>query len=154
GNGTLCRSGPGMVSQTQVNGRDRIPPAGEAMRNGVMHFAHDLWSLAELQCQLFFIDLKETASRSTIPLVLLACGIVFGVTAIPLLVVSAAWLLVDEAGLSHEAAYFIMAVVAVIVAVACIWFGWIRLKRSLTSLTRSRDELRDNLRWIKQSLVN
>lgn len=141
-----------MVSQAEVNGRNGAQPAAAGMRHGVLNFAHDLWSLGELQCQLLYADLKEATSRAVSPLIFFAVGAAFAFAGIPMFVVALGWLLVHRAGLSHEAAFAMMGFVSLIVAGGLIWFAWSRLQASIQVLARSRDELGENFRWIKQSL--
>jgi hypothetical protein len=143
-----------MVSQTEVNGRRSGESAAGGMRDNVMSFAHDLWSLAELQIQLFFIDFKEALSRSAVPLALLLAATALAFAAIPLAVWAIVWLLINKAGFSEQAAFSSVALASAIVAGLVGWLGWRQLKKALAVLRRSRDEMRENLNWVKRSLQN
>jgi len=113
---------------------------------------HDILTLAELQTQLFKTDAHEAVRRAMTPLCLFASGLVLLVTTIPVILIAIAVGL-TAAGLSAVAAYALVSIVALVVAVGMSLWAWRRLCKLPPALARSRVELARNIVWIKDALT-
>lgn len=140
-----------MVDQTKMNGRQTTSPAADMSRN-LADLLHDLIALGELQWQLMLIDLKEGKSKSLLPLILIVLGVVLGLSALPVALLTAGWMLVNLADLSEHAAFAIVTVSAFVLAGSSIWCGYRLLTNALAVLGRSGQEFKENLKWIKLAI--
>jgi hypothetical protein len=141
-----------MIREPQTNGHGTKDFPAEGVRRNVMNFAHDVWELAELQCQLAKRDTEEASSRVMTSLVLAGGAMVFALSAVPILLLAVGWILVYRAGLPHDGAFAIVAAVAFITAGVLGWISWRTLRNAAGVFKRSAGELGQNLRWIKSSL--
>lgn len=141
-----------MSHQTQMNGRSNGQPAGAGFRANVAGLLHDGITLAELQTQLVGIDLQETWQRSVRCLAVIAGSAILALGTVPLLLLSIGWLLVNRAGWTEEIAFFVVAVAGLLIAGLGGGIGWIKLRSAVTVLSRSKDELTSNVRWVKDAL--
>jgi len=114
--------------------------------------AYDLITLAELQAKLAYLDLREAGKRSAASGVALAAMVALFLSAIPVVLLGLAALLVDRADWSRAGACLLVggvtAGVAVLVGLIC--FG--RLRRVTSVFSRTQQELQENLEFVK-SLV-
>ena len=115
-------------------------------------FAHDVFTLAELQAQLFVADVQECGQRVLVPGLVLLCGVALGLACFPIALAALALLVIQVFETSY-AAGFLMAVVvgAVLSALLCV-IGWFQVRQRVAVLGRSQQELVRNLRWIKKVL--
>ncbi len=141
-----------MVNQTQVNGKTERQTPGRAVRQNVRSLVHDVITLAELQTQLLSVDVRETTSRLGVPAAALFCGAVLALGAVPVLLLSVGWMLVNYGGLSEPLAFLVTALSALLVAGVLFWAAWSRFTSALGILSRSRKELTDNIQWLKKTL--
>jgi uncharacterized membrane protein YqjE len=137
-----------MVDQATMNAN------GSARRLGrnLSDFAHDVVTLAELQLQLLSVDLRDTRATAVPSAIMLCSGLIFAFGTIPLLLAAIAFLLVEFAGWTYSAAFGLVALASITIAGLLAWFGWTRLMAALSVLKRSRDELRETMHWVKESL--
>ncbi|HWE37593.1 MAG TPA: phage holin family protein [Isosphaeraceae bacterium] len=146
-----------MADQATVNvGNGRGVPINaptEAVVGGVADFGNDLATLVELQAKLIAIDLKVAVDRATMPLVVAAVGAVLALGALPVVLLGVAELLVQYAGLPRGWAYLLVGGLAIVLAAVAAWLMLPRLKASLESFRRSREELTRNVSWIRTVLV-
>jgi hypothetical protein len=119
---------------------------------GVGEFFHDVICLAELQGQLLASDLQEGKSRAILPAMLLVAAPLLLLGTLPVLLIGIAWLLHSAAGWSEAVSLLTVAGAAIVIAAVAGWIGWKRLSSAMSVMTRSRKELRENVRWIKGAL--
>lgn len=124
----------------------------EGVRNGLAGLLHDVTTLAELQVKLLGVDAKAASSRAVLPLALLGAAAVFFLSALPLLLVALAQLLRDQAGWPAAAATLTTVAVGLVVACVLGAIGFVRLRRCMEPLARSRDEFNRNVAWLKNAL--
>jgi len=129
--------------------REETPAS--VMSKSMAEFAHDVTTLAELQVQLFVLDTKQCLSRAVTPVLcfIVAVGLILSCIAVAL--VGIGYLLV-EAGLPHGWAFLLTSLLGLIVAAALGYTGWKLLQNSLNVLQRSQQELKRNIKWIKNVL--
>lgn len=141
-----------MVDQTKMNGRhNETSPAAGVGRN-LADLSHDLLTLAELQGRLLMVDFAEGKSNSIVPLILIVVGCLLALGALPVFLLAFGWMLVNLAGMSEHAAFFVVSIAAIVLAGAAVWGGYRMLTSALAVLSRSRQELHENLQWIKTAL--
>jgi uncharacterized membrane protein YqjE len=142
-----------MVDQAttmNVNHNGRGKPAG--VGRSVSGLAHDVITLAELQAQLLAVDLRDSRSRAALPVALLISGVLLALGTVPVLLLGIGWLLVMHAGWTEGTAFLTVGGSAIVLAAAITWIGSQRLRSAITVLTRSCQELSENIQWLKQTL--
>ena len=142
-----------MVHQTKINEQNGSPQtASKGLARDVGEFAHDVFTLAELQGQLFVADVQECSQRVFVPGLLLIGGVALGLSCFPFALAALALWLIQVFKISY-AAGFLMAVVvgAVVSALLCVT-GVFLIRKRVVVLQRSQQELVRNLRWIKKVL--
>ncbi len=139
-----------MVNQTTMtNGRSTAPAT--AMTRSMSDLAADIATLAELQVRLFLLDAKESAKRLAVPAAMILGGGVLLLGTIPVLLLAIAALLV-LAGLGVTASLFISFFLGAAFGTIPVVIAWSLLRSSPISFQRSREELAQNVRWIKDAL--
>jgi hypothetical protein len=123
------------------------------MRRNLGQLGNDVMTLAELQVELLQVDMREWLRACTVPLLLLAAGLLLGLASFPVLLLSMAY------GLGHVTDWPMWArllaaggaglVLAGVLAVAAIQL----LRRDVKILSRSSAELRRNVRWLRELLT-
>jgi uncharacterized membrane protein YqjE len=142
-----------MADQTSVEYRNGSgeAPASQIVRN-LGDCAHDVVVLAELQARLAALDLKESAQQTLAPAGLLAIGLGLLAGSFPVLLMTLAYLLINVAEWPEWAGFLLATVIGFLVGGAlCAGAYWL-FRSSVTGLERSRKELTDNLRWLKEVL--
>ena len=140
-----------MVSQATMNGRP-IEEATSAMGEHVVNLTSDLISLAELQGQLFWIDLHETGRQATPPALAVGAGACVLLGAIPVCLLGLVETLSERTALTREGAYWVTSLAAIVLAVAIMAYGIIRVRRACRVLNRTQTEFQENMRWIKKAV--
>lgn len=138
-----------MVDQETV-----MPNGTRAARFGrnLTGFAHDIATLAELQLRLFSVDIRDATRAAAPGAAIIGAAMVVGLGAAPIVLAACSLALVEFAGWSYAAAFSLMAVLSVVVAAALGYAGWRKFATAIGTLQRSRDELVETVRWIKESL--
>ena len=142
-----------MGHQTKVSEQNGSPErASKGMARDVGEFAHDVLTLAELQGQLFVADVQECGRRVLVPGLVLLCGVALALASFPIALVALALLVIQVFATSYAAAFLIAAAVgASLSALVCV-IAWLQVRKRVTVLARSQQELVRNLRWIKKVL--
>lgn len=135
-----------MMAQ-QGNGRAEQP----SLRAGVSELLHDVLTLAELQWQLTLEDGARWMRTSVYAGSLAVAGAVCALAALSVTMIGISYLLV-EAGLPLVWALLITGGAGVILGLSCLYGGLRWLARSMSAFDHSRNELRENLAWVKHSL--
>jgi hypothetical protein len=142
-----------MADQTSVewpSARDEAPATVFARNFG--ECARDIVNLAELQSQLLAVDVKQSARRMTVPAVLLVLAVVMILGSFPVLLMTIAYALIEGAGWPHWAGFLLATGIGFLVGGVLAASGYMLLRNAIPRLERSRKELADNLRWLKDSL--
>jgi len=141
-----------MVDQAAVSEHDgkAEAPAATMMRN-LGDCARDVIDLAELQARLLALDLKQSARRTAMMVGVGLVAVAFLLAGFPLLLTSIAILLAEAGGLSYWAAFFIATGIGFLAAAILGAVAW-AIFRHIRWLERSRSELVQNLRWLKDLL--
>lgn len=124
------------------------------MASGLSGLTHDVIELAELQAQLFALDVRETSQGTRTALVLLIVGLCTLMGSIPIALTALAELLIMKLDWSSAASYGMATLVGIVIASALLAVAWVRLRSGVVTLKRSRDELSRNLAWVKSNLRN
>lgn len=138
-----------MADQATVsNGRRTAKQFG---RN-VSGYAHDVVTLTELQLRLLAVDLRDGSKTAGLAVAAIVVGVLAALGAIPLVFVTIALALVEFGGWSYTAAFALSALSGLVVGALALYFGWKRLLSAGRTLGRSKAELVQTLKWIKESL--
>lgn len=142
-----------MGHQTKIVERNgSLGSTPTALARDVGEFAHDVFTLAELQVQLFAAEVREYRRCALIPgLVWLAAAAV-ALACFPVALIALALSIVESFQTSYAAGFLLAAIAgAVLSAVLCV-VGWFLVRGRLTVVQRSRQELVRNVRWVKRVL--
>jgi uncharacterized membrane protein YqjE len=142
-----------MVRQTKIDESNGLPKtASKGLARDVGEFAHDVFTLAELQAELFVADVQECGQRAFVPGLVLLGGLILGVACIPFALAALALWLIQVFELSYAAGFLLAVVVGAVVSALMCVTGWFQVRRHAVVLGRSQQELIRNLRWIKKVL--
>lgn len=137
-----------------MNSNGRLPSDELSVTTSFSELTHDVIELAELQAQLFALDIKETSQSTRNSLLLVVAGACVLVGAIPVALMALAELLVEEIGWSSALSYAAATLVGIVIGVGLILAAYVRFRTGVSALSRSREELGRNVAWIKSSLRN
>ena len=112
----------------------------------------DAVKLLDLQLQLVQIDLGEFWGRSRVAIALIAISGAALIAALPVGLFGIAELVRQRVGLSPEFALLAVSATVVIAALAGVWSGLRGFEEAAVPLKRSGEELRENLKWLRQLL--
>jgi hypothetical protein len=133
-----------------TNGRTRAERPNVA--TSFSGLTHDAIELAELQAQLFTLDVKETTQSVKVSLTLAIVGVSLLLGAIPIALIALAELLTYLLDWPRAASYGVSTLVGLLLSGALIATAYSRLKSGMGAMKRSREELSRNITWIKSSL--
>jgi uncharacterized membrane protein YqjE len=138
------------LNTSEQNGAPKTAPRGLA--GDVGEFAHDVFTLAELQAQLLAADVREGSQRVLVPGLALLCGVALGLACLPIALAGLALLIIQVFGTSYAAGFLIVVGVSAVVSALLCVIGLMQIRRHAAVLGRSQQELVRNLRWIKKVL--
>lgn len=121
----------------------------ESLKQSTAELLHDVGDLAELQWELLAIDAAEARRRARWPLVAIVLAVVVLLGMAPVLLLGLAELLVLYASFAAAWAYLLVAVVAAVAAAVTVKLSIDRLGQATASFGRSRDELKQNIQWMR-----
>jgi hypothetical protein len=137
-----------------------LPPRASAHDGPPPHWIDNVWSLADLQRELFIEEARLAARRLSGMTALLAAGTLVMLTCVPLLQVTAALALAQAAQISSAAAFAWILAASMAVAATLVAVPLLRLRQGLSVFENSRRELRRNLqsirsgcRYVRRSLI-
>ncbi|NLY00572.1 MAG: phage holin family protein [Rhodopirellula sp.] len=142
-----------MVDQATLEMRNGAhqAPATEILR-GLNDCAHDVVTLTELQMRLLKLDLQDSARQTRAPLGLLAVGLCLLLGSFPVLLMTIAYGVVALAGWPQWAGFLTATVVGFLIGGGLSGGAYWLFRHNVTGLQRSRKELVDNIRWLKETL--
>lgn len=128
------------------------PPSDESdnpLAGGVRQFTYDVISLAELQGHLFLADLRASRIRLMRSVLLLSVAPAVGMAGLIVLLLGGGRLIAESFDWNTSVVHVVLALVAIVSGAVCGRFGWRALERSVSAFSRSRNELADNITWLK-----
>lgn len=140
-----------------MNEREPVPASRAQVRNSdqpptLITIIHECLKLADLQFQLFQMDIVEFWKRSQWALGLLALGGALLLGSLPIALMAIAAWLEATIGLTREASLACTAAMGVIIAVTTLAWAVMRLQRAIEPLASNQEELRANLQWMRHLL--
>lgn len=130
------------------------PAPNRVMRRSIRQLSSDVITLAELQTELLKVDLKDWSKSIIRACVAGAAALVILLASLPVLLISLGYFLEQWTELSLGASMLAAAGVGVLIAAICGSIALWSLKRDQTILQRFSEELRKNIRWLKEVLSN
>lgn len=134
----------------RTNGRPQTDKPNVADSLGGL--THDVIELAELQAQLFALDVKESTQSTRTALVLAIVGVCVLLGSIPVVLIALAELLVQQLNWSAAVSYGVATLVGIVISVVLLLTAWARFRSGIVTMKRSREELSRNVTWVKSSL--
>jgi ABC-type enterochelin transport system permease subunit len=140
-----------MVDQAKVTSDPATSPTRAFARN-TAEFVHDVVTLGELQVSLLKLDVAQMAGRLVVPAIVLAVGAVIVLSCVPILLAALALTMVEVWRWSlPQAFFFALGCGLLLGGVACLSRVF-AIRHRVAVLERSRNELVQNVSWIKQVL--
>jgi hypothetical protein len=133
-----------------TNGQSRNDQPGVA--TSFSELTHDVIELAELQAQLFALDVKNTSEKTKTSLLLAVVGVCALLGSIPVALYALAELLREQLEWSGAASFGVATLVGVLISASILSAAWMQFKTGLVTMRRSREELSRNIAWLKSSL--
>jgi energy-converting hydrogenase Eha subunit H len=124
-------------------------PASEAILRGVGDLSHDIITVVELQYKLAVEDFRSAMSKVRETLVLFVFAAVLCLAGVPILLVGTAELITHYSSLERGWAYCLIALIALVLGLAGASVALRRILAALSVFSRSRQELAENLTWLK-----
>jgi uncharacterized membrane protein YqjE len=142
-----------MGHQTKMSEQNGSPvPTSKGLARDAGEFAHDMFTLTELQAQLFIADVQECGQRVFVPALVLLCGLALCLACFPIALAALALLLIQVFEISYAAGFLIAVVLGAILSGLLCVIGWFQVRGRMAVMQRSRQELIRNLHWIKKVL--
>jgi hypothetical protein len=118
----------------------------------VSSLAHDVVELAELHAKLLTLDANAAWTRMRTGLVMLVIGACVLLGCVPVVLLAAAEALVEYGDWSRAVAQGVAGVAGLAAVTVLFLMARQRLTKILGSFQRSREELNENLTWLKDKL--
>ena len=141
-----------MDHQTTLNGSGSRDSSAHALAQNMAGIAHDLVAIAELQVQLFAVDLRalrKGAVRGSVIWVI-ACGLLFA--ALQTALIGTGLWLAEVAHLPTAAGLLWVALGAFLLVIGLLVSGWREFTRQRAALQHSTTEFQNNLAAMRQIL--
>jgi uncharacterized membrane protein YqjE len=141
-----------MDHKTTLNGSGTRDASAHVLAQNMAGIAHDVIMIAELQVQLFAVDLRALRKGVVRGLVVwvIACALLFA--ALPTALIGAGLWLADVAHVSTAAGLLGVALGAFLLVMGLLIAGWRQFTRQRAALERSTKELQKNLAAMRQVL--
>ncbi len=133
-----------------TNGRTR--PDQPNVASSFSELTHNAIELAELQAQLFSLDVKETSQSAGISIALVVGSVCMLLGTIPVVLIAIAQLLVEQLGWSLSAGYGVAALIGIVASAGIGAAAYTRFSNGMATMKRSREELNRNIAWLKSNL--
>ncbi|MEQ8791387.1 MAG: phage holin family protein [Pirellulaceae bacterium] len=135
-----------------TNGAKRPTQSWSMLRSNVTELLHDITTIAELQAKLTMCDMQSSLRQARLPLAVGVSAVVLLLGAVPIGLTAAAESLVQYAEWTRPLAYLTVSGIAAAISIVMLALGGQALRRSSEPLQRSREELAENVRWIRRAL--
>ena len=135
-----------------MNGNGRHRTQMPDVAGSVSGLTHDVIELAELQTQLFMLDLKKSTQKTRTCLILAVIAVCLLLASLPVALVALAELFVEQLAWSRAAALGVATLVGLVLAGIFAGAAYGIVRNGLISIQRSRDEFNRNIAWIKSTL--
>jgi hypothetical protein len=122
------------------------------LRRDVTDLLHDVATIGELQAKLTLCDVRASASRARVPLLVCLAAAAVLAGAVPIVLVAGAESLVQYAAWTRPPAYLVVSATAGVVGLLALTLAGRALRRSTEPLERSQRELAENVQWIRRAL--
>jgi uncharacterized membrane protein YqjE len=133
-----------------TNGRVREKEPNVA--TSMSELTHDVIELAELQAQLFALDVKSTTQTTRTSLILAVVGICLLLGSIPISLMAIAYIFIDQLEWSHAAGLAVAMLIGLAISGGFLAAGYVKITKGMSAMKRSRHELSRNIAFIKSSL--
>jgi uncharacterized membrane protein YqjE len=141
-----------MDHKTTLNGFGTRDASAHILAQNMAGIAHDVITIAELQVQLFSIDLRALRNGVVRGLVIWVIAFTLLFAALPTALIGAGLWLADLAHLSTAVGLLAVALGAFLLVMGLLISGWRQFTRQRAALNRSRKELHNNLAAMRQVL--
>ncbi len=120
----------------------------------VTSLTHDVIELTELQVKLLTLDIRKSAEKIRLCVIVAIIGICFLLASIPVALFALAEVFIEQLEWSRYAALGASTLVGVLISAVLGGAAYSIAQSGLFTLDRSREELKNNVAWIKTALRN
>jgi len=117
-----------------------------------LSFATDIVELGELQSKLLMLDLSAASGRLRSMLAFALVGLAILIGSLPVAMFALAEFLTEQVGWTRFEALAIVAVSGLTLSGVLLVIAWCWMRKSAKMLDRSRQELRQNIKWLETTL--
>jgi hypothetical protein len=114
--------------------------------------SHNAIELAELQAQLFSLDVKETSQSAGISIALVVGSVCMLLGSVPVVLIAIAQLLIEKLSWSQFAGYGVAALIGILASAGIGAAAYTRFSSGIATMKRSREEFNRNIVWLKSNL--
>lgn len=133
--------------EASVNRNRAQPPSA-----GWTPLLKDVVRMVDLQFQLLSVDVRQFAQESRAASIATVLGGVLAIASVPVLMLGISQFLVEQFDWNQATTYLVVSIAALVVSATTVAWSVSRLLRAGEALDRSRQELSENLRWIRKTL--
>lgn len=135
-----------------MNTNGRVRDSEPNVAASFSELAHDAIELAELQVQLFSMDIQAATRRSRASFLLGVVGVCLLLGAVPVILLAIGEVFAERWGWSRAGGYALAAGLGIVASIGLSAAAWYSFRSGIDTMKRSRDELNRNLAWLKSSL--
>ncbi|MCE2815156.1 MAG: phage holin family protein [Planctomycetaceae bacterium] len=140
-----------MADQTQVNQNHKEPPSEPkgSLHGDFMEVFKDLLILAELQSQLFLVELQQVRKRFILPSICLIAGVMLGASCFPIALIAFALCVAHLGNLSIAASFVVTLTAGSLASMILLFVSSTLVLKQGHLFSRSQGEFVRNYRWLK-----
>jgi hypothetical protein len=140
-----------MDRQTPINANGTDEPSARDVARSAANLWHHILVLGELQMRMLAVELVEGIRQARFACVVLFIGFAAALASLPVALACLALVLAETMAVSLAVAFAITSVAAVSLSCVLVAVGWRQLRKNATGIPRSREELKVNWRWLKDT---
>jgi hypothetical protein len=133
-----------------IDGRSRPDQPGVA--SSFAELTSNAIELAELQAQLFSLDVKQTSQSAGISVALVIGSVCMLLGTIPVVLIAIAQLFIEKLLWSQAAGYGVAALIGILASAGIGAVAYTRFSSGMATMKRSREEFNRNIAWLKSNL--
>lgn len=150
--GSRLRHGDRLADQARKVTSQSTPPRRNDLGKTVQELALDAAKLADLQLELLQVDVSDFWKKAQGGIAILVVGSLSLLCGIFGLMNGLGYLLHNQWGWSEESSFLTIGGIVIIAGGIAMWWALSRLGQAGRKLSRSRQELSENIRWFREAI--
>lgn len=152
--GRRLRQSDPLADQDRKVTLQTCPPRRRYLRKTMQELALDAAKLVDLQLELVRVDVTDCWKKAQGGIVILVVGSLSLLCGIFSLIYGLGYLLHHQWGWSEQSSFLTIGGLAIIAGGIATWWGLSRLSHAGRKLSRSRQELSENIRWFREAILH